>query len=151
MVRSLLDFEARRGAGKVSPLWVKLHTLSPGQTRARGHRWVSDRTKPFVTTTIDVALRNSTDVCPSKCFAADISMCSWVSSAVGQIWQRLVCSLMFSGYIDELIVSLFIYGSLKKFFGCLQCPSSHVSCLIHSFVHRHSNEHSPVISTVRPK
>lgn len=67
----LPDSEARRGAGKVSPRWVKLHTPPPGQRRARGHRCGLDRTAPFVTTAINIPLRNSTDVCPSGCFTAD--------------------------------------------------------------------------------
>lgn len=76
----LPNSEAIRGAGKVSPCGVKLHTLSPDQLRARGQRRVLVRTAPFVTTAINILLWKSADVCPSGCFTTDnwmyITQCS---------------------------------------------------------------------------
>lgn len=75
MVRSLLGSKAGRGAGKVSPRWVKLHTLSLGQQIAGGHCGGCDRTAPFVTAAINTPLQNTTDKCPSECFTANMPTC----------------------------------------------------------------------------
>lgn len=71
MVRSFLEPKAGREAGKVSPRWVRLHTASPGQRRARGHGWGCGGTAPFVTAAINIPLQNATDMCPSEGFTAN--------------------------------------------------------------------------------